>query len=270
MIVISRGLLLSPVAGINLSAPIILWNSLVTTQTVTASSSATDYPADNLATDSTVEYWRAATTSPVTLSVNTSGHEVDAVAFARHNFGSTGATLTVEALVSVEGGEDEWVEIVEPRILANDRPVLFRFAPLLANAVRVTIEGGTAAAQAAVFYAGKLLVMPHGITAGHVPLDQALNTQVVNGQSEAGNFLGRIITGQSASTSAQFNAIPIDWYYAEMAPFVDRGTAGPFFFAWLPFSRQQDVGFAWLNADPRPVMGTRYFDLTLDIGGITR
>lgn len=270
MIVISRGLLLSPVAGINLSAPIILWNSLVTPEAITVNSEEADHPGENLATDSTVEYWRAATDDPVTIEVDTGGREVEAFAFARHNFGSTGATLTIEALVSVDGEDDAWVEVTEEQVLANDRPVLFRFAPVYALALRVTIEGGSAAPSASVLYAGKLLVMPHGITAGHVPLDQALNTQVVNGQSEAGGFLGRIVTGQSASTSAQFNAIPIDWYYAEMAPFIDRGTAGPFFFAWLPLSRPQDVGFAWLNADPRPTMGGRYFDVTLDIGGITR
>lgn len=270
MIVISRGLLLSPTAGANLSAPVILWNPLVTRDTITVSSADADYPGENLATDSTVEYWRAATTDPVTIEIETAGQEIDAVAFARHNFGSSGATVTVEALVSVDGEDDEWIEVSEGRVLANDRPVLFRFAPLYALTIRVTILGGSAPASAAVCYVGKLLVMPHGITAGHVPLDQALETQVVNGLSEAGSFLGRIITGQSASTPAQFQMLPIDWYYEQMAPFVDRGTAGPFFFAWLPMDRPADVGFTWLKSDPRPVMGSLYFDVTLDLGGITR
>jgi hypothetical protein len=269
MIFISRSLLLQPTASVNLSAPVILWNSLVTADTLTVSSEAEDYPAANLATDSTLEYWRAADASPVAIEVEVAGQQIDALGIARHNLGSSHATVTVEALVSVDGGPDEWIALNDPQMPGNNAPILFRFVPLFAQRVRITIEGGTAPAQAAVLYVGKLLIMPHGISAGHVPLDQAHTTQVVNGRSERGNFLGRIITGQSAQTSAAFETLPIDWYYAEMEPFIDRGMAGPFFFAWLPQSRPDDIGFAWLNTDPRPNMGSLYFDVTLDYGGIT-
>jgi hypothetical protein len=270
MIILSRPLLFGLSPSDRLDAPIILWQSLVSADTLTVSSEDDDYPASNMATDPTIEYWRAATTGPVTIDVDVSGHEVDAIAFARHNFGSTHATLTIEALVSVDGGPDEWVLLIEEQMPGNDGPLLFRFEKLFALILRVTISGGTAAPSAAVCYAGELLVMPHGISEGHVPLDQAHETQVVNGRSEAGDFLGRIITGQNASTSAQFEMLPIDWYYAVMEPFVARGMTGPFFFAWLPKDRPQDVGYAWLNTDPKPNMGSLFFDITLDYGGITR
>lgn len=264
MIILSRSLLLGAAPGVKLSTPIILWNSLVTTNTLDVSSEDEDYPAINLATDSTIEYWRAADTDPVTIELDLEGEQIDAVGIARHNLGSSHATLTVEAFV-----DGAWEEVIAPQMLADDSPAMFRFVPTFAASLRITIEGGTAPAQIAVLYAGKLLVMPTGLDIGHVPLDQALETRVVNGRSESGNFLGRIITGQSAQTSAQFSNLDLDWYYDEMVPFIDRGMSGPFFFAWLPQSRPDDVGFAWLNSDPRPSLNSLYCDVSLDIGGIT-
>lgn len=268
MIVLSQSLILGAAPSVRLDTPIILWQSLVSRDTLTVSSEASDYPASNLANDSTIEVWRAANSDPVTIEVAIDGQEVDAVAFARHNFGTTHAEITVEIEVA-DGEGTAWEGVIAPQMLADDTPVLFRFAPVTTSRVRISISGGSAAPSAAVLYVGKLLVMPHGIRAGHVPLDQARQSQVANGTSEAGHFLGRLITGQSAQTSASFEMLPIDWYYEEMEGFVARGTAGPFFFAWLPATRPEDVGFSWLNADPRPSMGSVFFDLTLDYGGIT-
>lgn len=269
MIVLSQSLVIGAAPPtVPLDTPIILWRSLVNLDTLTVSSEAVDYPAINLANDSTIEVWRAADLAPVSIEVAINGSEVDAVAFARHNFGSTHAEIAVEVEVA-EGEGTAWEEVVAAQLLADDSPVLFRFAPVTTTRVRISITNGSTAPSAAVLYVGKLLVMPTGITAGHVPLDQALQSQVVNGRSEAGNFLGRLITGQSAQTSASFEMLPIDWYYDEMEAFVARGTTGPFFFAWLPMSRPDDVGFSWLMSDPRPSMGSVFFDLTLDYGGIT-
>lgn len=266
MIVLAPSLLLEPSAQRKLRSPIILWNSLVTAEGITASSEHEDYPAVNLATDSMIESWRAADTATVTIDVEIGGAEIDAIGIARHNLGSSHASILVEARV---GDDPAWIELTPQQMLADDAPALFRFPETIVTTLRVTVEGGDVPASIAVLYVGKLLVMPRGITAGHVPLDQAQQTQVVNGRSEAGHYLGRIITGQSSSTSAQFTTLPIAWYYEHMAPFVDRGTAGPFFFAWLPWSRPNDVGFTWLNSDPRPSMGSLFFDISLDIGGIT-
>ncbi|NGP18926.1 discoidin domain-containing protein [Devosia aurantiaca] len=267
MIVLSRGLLLEPSTSVSLEAPVILWESVVTRDTITASSEHEDYPATNLATDSTIERWRAAAAGLVTIEVDSAGEEVDAIGIARHNFGSN-HTISIEAEIAQNSGA-QWVEVIAPNMLPDNSPVLFRFAPIVANRFRIHINGGNTPPSAAVIYAGKLLVLPHGISAGHVPLDQAHETQLANGRSEAGNFLGRIITGQSAQTTASFDMLPIGWYYEAMEPFIARGTTGPFFFAWLPQDRPQDVGFAWLNADPRPSMGSLFFDVSLDIGGIT-
>lgn len=269
MIVLSQSLIMGAAPPtIRLDTPIILWRSLVSRDTLTVSSEAEDFPAINLANDSTIEQWRAASTAAVVIDVATAGAEVDAVAFARHNFGTTHAEITVEVEIA-DGEGTTWDEVIAPRLLADNSPVLFRFAPVTTTRVRISISGGSAAPSAAVLYVGKLMVMPGGITAGHVPLDQALQSQIANGRSEAGNFLGRLITGQSAQTSAAFEMIPIDWYYDEMEAFVARGTTGPFFFAWLPLTRPDDVGFSWLMSDPRPSIGSVFFDLTLDYGGIT-
>lgn len=290
MIVLSRSLVLSRPAGISLSAPIILWDSIVDAGSITANSEDEAYPASNLATESTIEVWRAAGPGEVVIEIDTGGQVIDAIGFARTNFGTAHATVKVEALVDfpwvlatgfwsdagfwrTDADPSEptaWVEVIEEFMPADNSPLLLRLAPMPVSSLRITIASPTVPASAAVMFVGKLLVMPHGITAGHVPLDHAIDTQVVNGTSEAGNFLGRIVTGQSAQTSARFDYLPIDWFYDEMSAFVQRGASGPFFFAWMPKKRPQDVGYSWLTSDPQPVIGAVHADVVLNYGGIVR
>ena len=290
MIVLSRSLVLGPTSGVNLSAPIILWDSIADVASITASSEDDAYPASNLATESTIEVWKAASTGELTIEVDTGGETIDAIGFARSNFGTAGATIKVEASVDFpwvlsSGFWDDaglwrtdadpssptgWVEIIEEFMPADNGPLLLRFTPMPVEALRITITSPDVVASAAVMFVGKLLVMYREITAGHVPLDHALDTQVVNGTSEAGNFLGRIVTGQSAQTSARFDNLPIDWFYDEMSPFVQRGASGAFFFAWLPRKRPEDVGYSWLANDPQPNLGSVYADVVLSYGGMVR
>ena len=268
MIVISRSLLLATPATARLSSPFILWRNVVTADMLSADSEAEGYPVTNLANVSTIERWHSATTDLQYVTVTSPVGEIDSVGIARHNFGTGQIAVTLEGLLP---GEDAvWEALTDEYLPADDRPIVFRITSGIYAGLRLRLQPAATEPRMAVLYAGKALIMPRGITAPHAPLDQAHETQAVNGMSESGEFLGRIITGQQSRTSAQFSHLDIDWYYEHMAEFVQRGAAGPFFFAWLPVRRPRDVGFSWLTADPRPSMGSVAIDVTLEIGGIVR
>lgn len=266
MIVISQSLALSLAGTDNPAYPVILWNTVLEASTVEADQEAEGYPASNLTNPSTYERWMGEDDEEQHIIFTVNGAPVDAIGLARHNFGSGNIVVSIEA----HDGDENWQEILEEFMPADDRPLLLRFEVQHTAQIRIRLQPSETVPRAAVAMAGLLMVMPRGIIARHVPLNLARQTQVVNGRSESGNFLGRIITGQSKDTSVQFQGIERDWYYDHFEPFVANGARNPFFFAWLPKSRPQDVGYAWLKSDPQPSFGTpmQGVDVTLDIGGI--
>lgn len=266
MIVIARSLLLAADDRQNLSGPVLLWDNLIVPGMLEADSEAEAYPAINAANPSTAERWQSESVELQYFTVASFAQRIDAIGIARHNFGSAHIGVRLEAMID----EDQWEPVTDEFIPADDRPIMIRIPSAVYSALRLRLSPDDVAPRMAVLYAGTTLVLPVPIPAPHSPLDQSRETHIVNGTSESGEFLGRIITGQSSRTSVHLQFLPIPWYYDNMQAFVERGAAGPFFFAWLPRTRPEDVGYAWLRSDPVPSMGAIWFDVTLEIGGITR
>src|SRR4051812_19814076 len=80
---------------VTLDHPLIGWHNLVTATNIVADTSATNYPASNLANPATHLEWRANDTTEQYLTITT-GYvdEIDYLAVARHNFGSEQITVS--------------------------------------------------------------------------------------------------------------------------------------------------------------------------------
>jgi len=130
---------------------------------------------------------------------------------------------------------------------------LFRWEPISLTALRLKMQPGLAPPEAAVLYAGRLLILQRRVYVGHTPINYGRKTSVTNGMSESGNFLGRIVVGQSLETVLSLTNLTPSWYRSNMEPFVTAAREAPFFFAWRPGSYPREVGYAWLNNDPQPV-----------------
>lgn len=124
--------------------------------------------------------------------------------------------------------------------------------------------------RAAVIYCGKSLVLERRIYVGHTPLTDGRQSQIISNRSESGNFLGRVVLGQTRASKIPLSLISPDWFRANMRPFLAAAVEVPFFFAWRPQSYPLEVGFAWLVEDPEPApvgpANLLAFDLT--VGGI--
>jgi hypothetical protein len=269
MIVLSNTLVLSEVQVYGADNPIVGWHNIVSAGLLTADTEAAGFPVGNLANPNTSLEWRGADAGAQTVALLTdAAAPLDYIAVARHNFGSAAIALSVEGRASAGAAA---VEIVQPAILADDAPVIFRFAPRSLYEIILRLQPGAAPPRAAVLYAGKLLVMERGLYVDHTPLKFARKTSVVNGRAESGDFLGRIVIGEYREAPAKFMLLDPDWYRAQMEPFLAAAQERPFFFGWRPQTYPRESGFAVLINDPQPVPSdpSHLIEIELQMRGIS-
>jgi len=269
MIIISRDLVLAPApAAFSADNPVVGWNNIITIANLAADTQETDNPASNLANPATHRFWRASDNSEQHLTVTIDQVDpVDYMAVARHNFGSASIPLSIEGQAT---GGGSWDELAGEAILPDDGPAIFRFEPQSLVGLRLRMQSAAAPPEAAVLYAGKLLVLERRIYVGHVPMPLGRRTDIVNGRSIGGNFLGRIVTGEGRETSVAIANMTPDWYRSYMDPFVDAAREIQFFFAWRPSTYPREVGYAWMTNDAQPSnqRSNGMMQIQLDMAGI--
>lgn len=274
MIVISPTLVLSE-ADEPLDTPLIGWRSIVTVLDIAADTEHVSYPITNVANPSTVLKWVAgdATEQYITITVP-NNDELDYVGIARHNLGTMGIAVSIEGYTEFVGSPSspDWFELTSPQVVADNKPLLFRFEPQSLVGLRIRLQAGSGPAFIAVLYAGKLLVMERGVDVGtdFTPLPFGRQRTVVTGRSEAGDFLGRIVTGSLVQSQVQFSFLRPAWYRSDLDPFIEVSDITPFFFAWAPEDYPGEVGYACLTDDPTPQLNppTGTFSVSLQMQGI--
>jgi len=250
-VVISQALVLATPTEGGPDAPLIGWHNLVTAAGVAADEEDADYPATNLANPSTALRWQAETTDDQYLTFTLTGSdEIDYVGIARHNLGSGQVTVSVE---SWDG--DSWEEVAAEYIPASDQPIVIRFEEVQPSEIRIKLQPGSVIPSIAVVYVGKLLRLQRGVQPGLIPILWAASDTVVSSESEAGDYLGAIVMRQSLSMSVSVQWVDYDWWNTNMPGFITHARQRqPFFFAWLPATYPNEVGFAWTQSDIRPEM----------------
>lgn len=279
MLVISQNIVLSEEDdALPDGTPLILYENLVTTGNITATSEDDSYPVTNLANPSTNQEWRGEDNSPTPTTIEIdvtvdSSTLIDGFGIARHNFGTEGIAVAIYS-VSTDSPPVETL-IAGPQIPPTDQPMLFVGTPQTFNKVRIelTVPASTVP-RAGVLYVGPLLRCQRGfdINTEFTPPQFSRRTVSVNGKSQAGDFLGRIITSQSIEgATATWRHFTPDWYRENFDPFVDAAqTDTPFFFAWAPDDYPYEVGYLWLADDPIPLLSpiTGRFGIALRMDGI--
>jgi hypothetical protein len=234
-------------AGINANNPRIGWHTLATASNITATSSATGYPAANAANPLTFLKWRATGTGVQTITIDCGvAEDVNYFALAGHNLGTDGANIKLQR--SSDGSS--WTDVTSARVLANDYAFMEEFEDVDYRYYRLHITPVSLAPEVAVLHIGRVLRMERRIYVGHKPITLNRRTTVSSGVSENGAFLGRVKRRQMLQGDASFNNITPAWYRNTFDPFVMAAEEGCFFFAWRPGSYPNEVGYMWLDGDP--------------------
>lgn len=273
-IYISSSVVLSAL-NTDLDLPLIGYDNVVETTNITASSAATGSPATNLANPATHLKWISGNTdSPQYITITLDGiTEIGYLAVAGHNFGSSGATISIEMEID---GSPAYEEIVSGVIPADDTPLIWWITPAIyPDALRIKIlpvdNSPGIEPEAAVVYAGVPLRLERKLYADHTPISQARKLDVSNGRSESGEFTGRVVRGEWRETVAPFRLFTPAWYRENMPAFLEAAKTEPFFFAWRPNTYPLEVGYCYLTDDPmpKPVHGDgNLIAFELKLGGI--
>ena len=261
-------------ADVPAGVPLIGYNNIVTEANISALTSQTLFPVTNLANPATHLLWKGGVNSgDEVITIASTGPTVNYLAVAGHNFYSAGIIPTVENQAGTRLVSANTSNSPDTSLLTDDSPIIFRWsASGTHTSIKLRMRTVATQPQAAVIYAGTLLVLERSIAMGkgHVPINFGRRTAVVNGMSESGNFLGRIVTGEYRQSKAEFEWFTSAFYRASIDAFLIAAQEAPFFWAWAPTDYSTDVGYVWLtnNAEPEFDSATQRVALTLEMRGI--
>lgn len=246
--------------------PVIGRDNLVTSTNVTASSTAAGFPASNMGNPITSLKWKGSAAAAATVTVTLDGNAPnDYVAIVGHNFGSTGITVTAE--VSIDGST--WTAVSPAMLYRDDGPKLLRFASADRTGIRLSLGAGSAAPELAVIYTGTATVVPARHWVGQQPMPLADELNIAAGESINGQFLGSIEVGGRWQTRVPLRLMSESFVRTDIRPLY-ASPRQPFFFAWRPGDWPEEVVFAQVQGNPKPVneLVNGLMAVDLDLTGI--
>lgn len=223
-------------------------HSLVTADSLTATSEAFPRVIENVANDLTSLAWEASSADEQTIDVALSDEDgIDYIGIARHNLGSSRTRVKISA--QLESGE--FTTLFE-FIPADDRTIMLLTERIVPFSVRVELFPKDTPPIIAVLKVGRRLTLQRRIYAGHTPAVFGRQDEIVNGSSMNGQFLGRILIGEMLNTGVSLNNLTPRWYREEFDKFVKDARTGAFFYSWRPLSFPDEVAYGWFTSTPRP------------------
>lgn len=224
-------------------AGVIGYINYATPVSISASSELMSNPSTDMANPSTAFRWIASSASTQTITIDVGGQEVDYIGLARHNLNQFGLTISI----SYDG-----TQVVPPSPIGNNQALLFLQGLATPQVVTITIEGATEAPSIAVLYIGKSIRLQRNIYVGHTPINYGRDRVAINGVSENGQYLGEIVVRETNSAQVSLQNLTPLWYRNTLDPFFAAKPRVPCFWAWRPNTYSAEVGFAWVEGNPRP------------------
>lgn len=249
-----------------LAYPAILWDNLVTAAGIAADHADSDYPASNLANPQTSSVWKSGSTASQSIVFTVDpATPVDGIGIARHNFGSGAIGVTISGKTGDAGATYQTLLELSP---GDDSPILAIVDGGYYVGIEISLAPASVAPQAAVVYVGSLLRMSKGLVPGFSPPADGLQTGMLSGFAENGDFLGDIVTSQKHSSSFTLRPQAGDWYRDNVRPFLAART--PFFMAWAPTRFPTEASFGKFDGDPTAVLNyyRDLFDVSFKMTGL--
>lgn len=260
--------------------PRIGYDNVVTEANVLGSTSLAGFPADSVGNALTYELWKPSEL-PATLDIDAGAPvTADYVAFGAHNLAGCRITLSYSTDGSTYSPAIEGVVVRNKAGMMLFEPVTARYwrldilgwatSPTLSLDFvnRVYAVGDYTEADGTylgVLYLGRALQMERGIYQGHTPGEFARNDEIRPSVSEGGQWLGRTVVRKGYDTSYSFSNLRADWVRSTLAPFLDAAVTDPFFIAWRPETKADEVLLGWTqgpivptNSGPRDLMSVDF------------
>lgn len=239
--IISSNLVLSSEVKAQGNAGVIGYQNVLNVSNVTATSALATNPITSVANPATAYTWKATSAATQTITIQTSGQQLDYIGIARHNLDQIGLTITVKY---------NGITVIPASSVSSIQAILFLLNEATPDTVEIVITGATAAPQVGVIYIGKALRLERNIYVGHTPILYNRDRTSFNGVSENGQYLGEVVVRQSNSTSVNLKNLTANWYRTELDPFFALSPRVPCFYAWRPEGYPLEVGYCWIEGKP--------------------
>ena len=248
------------------NSPVIAWDNLVATGTLTATSSAAGFPVEGLLNGYTTDPWKpAAMPATVTLTLGAPA-PVSCVAFAAHDMHTQGVTVEVQRWT---GAAWATAHTVTPD---SDAPFIVSFPVSDANQWRVNFTGASTF-RLGVLHISRALVFPSicRIVPPHVPLNRVSEVELIGGaEGSTGEFLQADTMRTGGRADVSFSVQSQDFIKGEaFEGFRQHFNSGrPFFMASLPRYDAADMGYLWRSGGSilTPYQDAVFMSLDMEVG----
>lgn len=172
-------------------------------------------------------------------------------------------------------GTSNYIEASDFLRPSDNSPIITTFPLVSTTDVALSVTGpGSFLPSVGVFFAGKSLLLPTGISPSYTPIYLAREIDLETSKTRGGQFMGNRVMRRGAR--GRINLIPMlhDYVQGTMLPFINYYDDGkPFFFASSPSFFSVDTSYCWRSdrADPmRPSFdeGGLFMSVSMDVEAI--
>lgn len=221
----------------SLEKPTLLIQNLFNQGTVTVSSETADGAGSNALWDGTFDYWtpsNATANIAVDLGAAT---QADGCGISAHTLGSEGATVAVQS--SPNGTTWTTRATATP---ADDSTIFMVWPVVSFRYWRLLVTNGPA--SIGVIKLGKRVIVPSGVSLGHVSIDHADRIELLSNDSMNGQFLGTRVERRSGDINLDMGLVPRSFIEVEFAEFERMYNEGrTFFYCGSPLNLPLDTGY---------------------------
>lgn len=229
------------------SNSILGYKNLLTTSggTITSSSAAADYDAENISDWRPFTWWKPTATGDSWVRVSFASSRVsNYFAVASHSLATSGSTIKLQ--YSTDGGS-VWLDATSANTGASDRVIVETFDDITAADWRIYVSNPTAIAAIGVVSFGEKLELPYQQEVGFAPPTLSRDAEYRTNESATGLFIGRSIERTGYPGEISVTNIPHAWIRTDWEPFVDHAELRPFFVSWNEADFPSEAVFAWTD-----------------------
>jgi hypothetical protein len=232
----------------------LMWDNLLEKGTVVASSEDADFPVENCYDWLTFDFFRPAAGGTVTIAL-TLDNAGSANYFAFYN--QDLFKLNGRIKLQYWDGSD-WVDATANILPANNAPRAVFFDRKTSDQWRVVVTCSSVFNLGVIAF-GEYTALPQGIYLGWTEPQLARAPQLINSESDQGNFLGRSVIANGVATQMVLQYAPDEWVRETWMPFILHAEQKAFFFAHDVIRYPTDCAYLWVpDGNIQPPQHTHY------------